>query len=602
MALVNRLISEDAQRRIKLLTFTRAATGELAHKIAEHPAGAAERPSTIHSFSISVLLRNPGVGDLPEPLRIADGWEYENVVRPGLARRAQVAVTRLDKLVREMAANWESLAPAPDLTIAEAERARFLGAWNEHRRIFGYTLLAELPYALRGALADHPDLAGVDYHVLIVDEYQDLNACDLEILRRIAARGCSLIAAGDDDQSIYSFRKAAPEGIRRFPADYPGCGDYPLSITKRCGRQVVNWVNYVIAGDADRPAGRRALAVADDAPEAEVGLLAFRSEAAEAAGIATLVHRLANIEHVPASDILVLLRSDHNGSFSRPIREQLGRLDVPCSDPDAVERVLEQPNNCRLLETLRLLMNREDSLAWASLLHMTNGIGRVFLDYVYGRAQEWHCSFGQALLRAYQEGFQGGPAASTKTARELVDRILAWVNAHPKPDEEPGGGWGPWILGVAGGDVAPTPSDDLRELFLSLHAVVEPAQSLGRYLGQVGPLGRDIAVARSAGVRIMTMASAKGLTVRATIIGAVEEGIIPRPDCDLSEERRLLYVAMTRAKDILFCTWARMRRGPTARAGQPRVATPRPYSSFLRGGPVPSQDGPTYIARRWPAG
>jgi DNA helicase-2/ATP-dependent DNA helicase PcrA len=92
-----------------------------------------------------------------------------------------------------MAANWESLQPAVDPRVDPAERARFLAAWGEHRQVYGYTLLAELPYALRNALHNHPDLEGVDYDLLIVDEYQDLNACDLEVLHLIADRGCSII-------------------------------------------------------------------------------------------------------------------------------------------------------------------------------------------------------------------------------------------------------------------------------------------------------------------------------------------------------------------------------------------------------------------------
>src|SRR5947207_7706055 len=118
-----------------------------------------------------------------------------------------------------MAANWESLRADEDPRVSAADRARFLGAWNEHRRIYGYTLLAELPYELRKALRDHPDLDGVEYDLLIVDEYQDLNACDLEVIKLIGERGCSVIGAGDDDQSMHSGRKAAPEGIRNCLGD-----------------------------------------------------------------------------------------------------------------------------------------------------------------------------------------------------------------------------------------------------------------------------------------------------------------------------------------------------------------------------------------------
>jgi len=265
VALIDRLLEGEPSPRIRLLTFTRAATGELAKKVAEHPAAAAERPSTIHSFAISVLLRNPGTGGFPEPLRIADPWEYANLVRPTLARRAGVGVRELDRLVREMAAAWESLEPEEDPRVDPHTRARFLGAWDEHRRTYGYTLLAELPYALRQALIDHPDLDGADYNLLVVDEYQDLNACDLAVLHLIADRGCSLVGAGDDDQSIYSFRRAAPEGIRRFPDDYVGAADFNLSVSQRCGSRIIQWAMFVIEGDPERPPRPR-LEAADEAP------------------------------------------------------------------------------------------------------------------------------------------------------------------------------------------------------------------------------------------------------------------------------------------------------------------------------------------------
>ncbi|MFI5092024.1 MAG: UvrD-helicase domain-containing protein [Candidatus Acidiferrales bacterium] len=179
VALVDRLLEANPALRLKLLTFTRAATAELAKKVSEHPAAAAERPSTIHSFSISVLLRNPGTGDFPQPLRIADTWEDEEIVRPTLARRVGVRVDKLKELIWEMAAGWESLRAQESPRVDPAHRARFNGAWGEHRHVYGYTLLAELPYALLQALQHHPDLEGAEYNLLVVDEYQDLNACDL---------------------------------------------------------------------------------------------------------------------------------------------------------------------------------------------------------------------------------------------------------------------------------------------------------------------------------------------------------------------------------------------------------------------------------------
>lgn len=133
VALLDKLLEEDNTLRVRMLTFTRAATAELAEK-SLRGSNNTPRPSTIHSFAISVLLRNPGTGGFPEPLRIADTWEYEKVVRPTLAKRAGVDVRKLDKLIREMAANFESLTDEQDPGITDTERNLFQGAWNEHRR------------------------------------------------------------------------------------------------------------------------------------------------------------------------------------------------------------------------------------------------------------------------------------------------------------------------------------------------------------------------------------------------------------------------------------------------------------------------------------
>lgn len=600
VALIDALRGGEAPPRLKLLTFTRAATGELAKKVAEHPIAAAERPSTIHSFAISVLLRNPGVGGFPEPLRIADDWETRQIVHPTLARRIGVQSRRINNLFLELAANWEALEPRQHPKVDPKDRARFLGGWQEHREIYGYTLLAELPYALKNALQDHPDLEGVDYDLLIVDEYQDLNACDLEALHLIAERGCAIIAAGDDDQSIYSFRRAAPEGIRRFPTDYCGCGDYSLTITHRCGSRIIDWASFVIEGDPSRPLKKPRLRSAESSPPGEVAFLAFAGAKAEAQGVGQLIHRLVEREGIPPPEILVLLRGDYQGAFSRPMKEALQKLSIPYSDPDAVNQMLAETDNRRMLATLRLLVHRTDSLAWATLLKLRTGVGDSFGDCIYERARSSRQQFGQALLEAYEEGFPDAPTASSRRAKDLIGDVLSWVDARrPLPDHEENDGWGQWILSTAGDDVVPGPSESLTELLLALDELVEPEIELGRYLGQIGPVGKDLAQTESQGVRIMSMAASKGLTVQAAILAGLEEGILPRPDADLSEERRLLYVAMTRAKKFLFCTWARRRQGPTARAGQGRVIQRRTPSPFLRGGPMNSEDGGTYITKRW---
>jgi DNA helicase II / ATP-dependent DNA helicase PcrA len=590
-------LADNHPIRARLLTFTRAATGELVEKLSKREELALDRPSTIHSFCISVLLRNGGVGEFPRPFRMADDWEADNIVEPTLSHRLKVGLRDVAKLFTELAANWESLNPAENPAVPAAVRAKFMGGWQEHRTIMGYALLAELPYALRSALRHHDDLEGIDYKVLVVDEYQDLNACDLDVLRRLAARGCAIIASGDDDQSIYSFRKAHPQGIRSFLDEYPGASDYPLTITRRCAKSIVKWANYVIQGDPDRPRERIELRAPENAADGQVGLLAFPGNVSEAQGIARLTHHLIVNKHIPPQEILIVVRSDHNGLFTRPIKDALRKRGISFSDPSEIKEILADTGNRRALSLLRLFVHREDSLAWASLLHLTPGIGDTFFDYIYERARTTHVTFGATLLAVHQEGYPDLSQLLTRRATDLVTDALQRIGAVEVPRVMLDQGWGNWITEFFSDSSKEQITDEFRKLLAQIDARVEPVDDLGRYLGQIAPIAKDIALEKSDNVRIMTLAGSKGLTVKATIIAGLETGFIPMDDCDLAEERRLLFVGMTRAEEFLYGTWARRRRGPTARMGRAQVQDRRQLSNLIGGGPVESQDGQDYLGQ-----
>lgn len=589
-------LSHHKPDRAKLLTFTRAATGELVQKLRAREDISIDKPSTIHAFCIAVLLRNGGVGEFPRPFRMADDWETDNIIEPRLARRLRIGRRDVFKLFAELASNWESLNPAETANVSAAARARFMGGWREHRQIMGYALLSELPFALRNALRDHPDLEGVDYRVLVVDEYQDLNACDLDVWRRIAARGCAIITAGDDDQSIYSFRKAHPQGIRSFLDEYPEAADYPLTLTRRCPRRIVGWANYVIQGDPGRPADRRELQCTDGAIDGEVGLLGFASNISEARGIARLVHHLTADRGIPAEEILILVRSDHNGLFTQPIKLELQQRGIPFSDPSELREILGQAQNRKILSLLRLCINREDSLAWASLLCLTGGLGDTFFDYLYDRAREAGITFGRSLLAMYEAKFPDLSAILNRRATQLIRQTIERVETIQVPAALPEGGWGHWIAELFN-DPDLRASDGLKALLVSIDMRIENTDDLDRYMGQIAPIAKDIALEKSQKVRIMTLAGAKGLTVKATIIAGLETGLIPMDECDPSEERRLLYVGMTRSEENLFGTWARTRRGPTARMGRTLPHDRRQLSELINGGPVDSEDGITFLER-----
>jgi superfamily I DNA/RNA helicase len=108
-------------------------------------------------------------------------------------------------------------------------------------------------------------------------------------------------------------------------------------------------------------------------------------------------------------------------------------------------------------------------------------------------------------------------------------------------------------------------------------------------------LAKDIANEQQSGVKFMSMQGSKGLTARATIVVGVDNDLIPSPrNRDQNEERRLLYVAMTRSQEFLAMTWANRRRGPQARSGNQNTRR-RNHTAFLESGPVNSEDGNAYI-------
>jgi DNA helicase-2/ATP-dependent DNA helicase PcrA len=603
VALVARLCSLPTVPRMRLVTFTRAATAELADKVASSPDAEVERLSTVHSFAIASLLANPGSAAFPEPLRIADDWELDKLIQPDL--KDLVGVTKNDvkyKLIPEMAAGWESLEPRPRPDVSDELRSRFLGVFQQHRRVYGYTLLAELPDLLRQALETHSDLKGLEFDFLVVDEYQDLNACDLRVLLLLAGGGTAIFGVGDDEQSIYGFRMAAPEGILRFLEDYPGASDYKLTLSHRCGSDIVRWARHVIESDPDRPAQAARLTTPSGAAAGETAFLSFKSQQAEARGVADLVQRLITEEGLAASDILIMSRGDHHGQFSGPIKEELDGRGISVDDPSWVDQVACEDKNRRVLLLARLLCNRTDSLAWRGLLHLRAGIGSTLIHAIYGRARLGGVTFAEALIASHAEDFPEVSAAVGTRAGTYIDNVVAWLDAHEAPSRVDVATWGDWLRETFEDDVLAHLSDDLEHLLAIADEAVDPSAELDRYMGQIVVLAKDHAAASANGVRFMSMTMSKGLTVEASIIIGSEDGVIPNPRSAEAEERRLLYVAMTRARRFSYATMAARRTGPTARSGAGNVQERRTATPFLRTGPVRVEQGDGYLARRWPRG
>lgn len=227
-----------APKDICVITFSRAAAAELKSRITDE-LGEMDLPqiSTLHSFALKHLLKFIHYNNiLPMPIRIADDWEERFIVLEDLKRQLSISkVSDVKDLLNQMSADWQSLTAEEQEWESRFPNPRFIGAWREHRQVYAYTLRSELVYQLKHTVQQNPQIIdNIGFRYLLVDEYQDLNRCDLAVIKYLSDSGISIFVSGDDDQSIYGFRKAHPVGIRRFTIDYQQSETKNLNICKRC--------------------------------------------------------------------------------------------------------------------------------------------------------------------------------------------------------------------------------------------------------------------------------------------------------------------------------------------------------------------------------
>ena len=389
---------------ITAITFTRAAAHELLERVTKVLNGdEVPQISTLHSFALRQILRNDsGIGALPRPLRIADDWEERHIVLEDL--KVMLGLQRIneaDKLLKGLSSDWESLSADKEDWEKHFPDPKFLGAWQEHRKIYGYTLRAELVYQLKKALEQRGNFKFESpIKFLLVDEYQDLNHCDLAVIKSIASRGTELFVAGDDDQSIYGFRNAHPEGIRRFKEDYPDAADLKLATCMRCDHRILKLGLFVARQDFRRI--EKNIQARPDCGEGEVEILGFNNQNEEAQGIADLCIYLVTQKNLAPDDILILLRSDRHGIFSTPILEKFEGTDIRVVVGTNTGGVLDKNAGRAFLSFLRLSVTAEDSLAWRSVLKIwCDGIGQKSIHTLYDLACSREESFAQTVVAAH---------------------------------------------------------------------------------------------------------------------------------------------------------------------------------------------------------
>ena len=274
--------------------------------------------TTMHSLAMRMLRAAGLLQRFPVPPMVMDQWELRNIFTEEFCRPLRITLDRAEKIRRDREAFWSTgnfnppnyIPPNPPITTQERDRlSDFLSRFEQvYSCILPGEIVRECVDQIRSGLVVPSQLVPIEQ--LIVDEYQDLNPIDLEFIDSLIAGGAVGFVAGDDDQSIYSFRFALPQGIQRFPQSYQNSGDHSLNYCFRCTTSVLAAAQAVLAAhpSANRiPKQLQSVYATSNPPlPGHVFRWSYRNGADEARGIASSCRALIDA-HMAPHDILILI-------------------------------------------------------------------------------------------------------------------------------------------------------------------------------------------------------------------------------------------------------------------------------------------------------
>jgi uncharacterized protein (TIGR00375 family) len=509
------------------ITFTRRAAGELRARLGSVLPGPAEQPcvNTFHGLALRLLREHPDRAGLSPGFAVADEAAVAGVAA-GIAGSARGG----KRLLAEAAAD-----PARQAELTAALAARDL---------VGFDGLIGLATAM---LRDDGDLAArqrARWRRISVDEYQDIDAAQYELLALLAGDGTGLTAIGDPDQAIYGFRGADVGFFLRFAEDYPGATTCQLTRNYRATEAIVAAASAVVAPATLAP-GRALHAVR--AGGSPVTLHQAADEAAEAAWIAASVDRLLGGVSLHSIDS--------------------GRADGHATDGVSLRDVA--------------VLYRTDGQAAA----IGQALGRAGIPYQKGSHDLLGRRAGVAELAAELRRAAADPPAADPPAADppAADPPAAYPPAADPATADPGGPGVAELLRAAVRRLTAGAhsgrATDLRSAAAALAPLARRCGSdLPAFLSEIS-LGAqaDALDPRADAVTLLTLHAAKGLEFGVVFLAGCERGLLPLwlPGQDgedpAAEERRLLFVGMTRARSLLYLSYAaqRARRGAIAGGGGP---------------------------------
>ncbi len=410
------------------------------------------------------------------------------------------------------------------------------------------------------------------FRYILIDEYQDTNPAQYEIIKLLAAMHENVCVVGDDAQSIYSFRGATIQNILQFQKDYEDVTVVKLEQNYRSTKKILHVANEVIAQNKGQIEKRL---FTDNAEGEKIKLVRTVTDNEEGKFVADTVQELKLRNHFFNKDFAILYRTN---AQSRSFEEALRRMGIAYRIYGGMS-FYQRKEVKDLIAYLRIVVNPGDEEALKRIINYpVRGIGKTSLERLILAANTNEVSAWEVLNKAAMYGFKG---STLESMNDFVLMVKMFQSELPKLNAYDLA----FLVGKNTGLVKELFNDktteglaryeNVQELLNSIKEFTETPmneedgevgdKSLGAYLQQIVLLtDADENKDDSNVVKLMTIHAAKGLEFPVVFVGGLEETLFPNAMSintreDLEEERRLFYVAVTRAEKYLYLTYANAR-------------------------------------------
>lgn len=422
--------------------------------------------------------------------------------------------------------------------------------------------------------AEHPTILEKyqkKFEYIMVDEFQDTNIVQYKLISKLARGNNNLMVVGDDDQAIYGFRGANFENILLFDKDWPNCKVVLLDVNYRSTQMILQAADSVIINNKERKPKK---VVAFNKSMEKLEYLESEEVSGEAEKTAQKIKELINEEMITLKDCAVLLRANH---LTRPYEEAFRKEGLNYNVVGG-QKFFDRKEVKDFLAYLNVMNNPSDEINLERIINTPKrGIGERTIFNLVSFAEQKNISLYEAVNR-YQEN-----PAIKDIHRSNIKPFVAFVNKYyemfnseslklslvfQEMIEESG-----YFQELAGRACSSekekkaleSKRNNIRELVKSLQEFEEKTNkpNLKKYLQSISLLQDTDELENNDKINVMTIHSSKGLEFDTVFLGNFNEGIFPHArsieEGNIEEERRLCYVAITRAKRKLFFTRARIR-------------------------------------------